>query len=174
MIGTYKYKISFERLQAVSHLLAKHYGLGAGYFLRDRIGDTDFVELGFPCSYDNFLDCFKSERVFINKDSKIKNKKFDLPNTPENSLVIDAIWLIINICTRENFVTEKPKELEDAIPSEEDFDCDDDFQEFMIMNGGDLLCNFYEDAAFKDLLELYIYHKQKARLKDYPTQLTIK
>lgn len=186
----YKYSIEIDRLKAIAPLIEKHFGLGIGYFTQKRKEDTPYVEIDFPCSYEDFKSCFKSEREFINKDGKTKQKKCDLPDIPENALVIDAIWLMMSVCCVENWEKEMPEEFGQYMPSFTElcniFDEDpktlkeltDDMQEYLYMNYNDWLTQFYEVKAKKDLLELYIYHirkiKEKSLQNDTPTQLTIK
>lgn len=175
MAGDYTYKIHIDRLDAVGQLLADHYGLGISFFARDWDKENDFIELDFPCSDEDFLSCFKSEREFINKKGELKLKKSDLPNTPENKEVIDAIWLMVNVCTREDLIKEQPVELLDYVRmNTPKFDDDEDYQSFMELNYSDFLCDFYERESRKDLLELYIYHKCKHYLKDESSEITIK
>jgi hypothetical protein len=177
MVNDYTYRISFDRLIAVEELLATHYGLGVVYFARHGERGEDYVELEFPCSYEDFLSCFKSEREFINTNGKKILKKIDLPNTPENALIIDAIWLMTIICSRIDWDEEMPDEYIDysnSLFSKEDFDSHDELEEFLSFNWNEWLDQFYNAKARKDLLELYIYHIKKPKQRDLPTQLTIK
>ena len=177
MAGEYKDRFDIDRLNAVAELLAEHYGLGIAYFTRNGEIVGDEVELEFPCSHEDFLSCFKSEREFINKNGQEIKKKTDLPNIPENALIIDAIWLIMSVCCLDDLFTEMPDEFSQYVTSiignEWDED-DDEFQEFLGYNWDDWLDKFYDVKARKDLLELYLYHKRKPKGKDDSTGLTIK
>lgn len=178
MAEDYKYKIHIDRFNAVAQLLADHYGLGITYFARHgniEVGG-DHIEIEFPCSYEDFVSCFKSERKFTNAEGKTKQKKSDLPNTPENALAIDAIWLIMSVCCLESWGEEMPDEFLQYLNSfvEPEWEDDDAIQDYLADNHEEWLDQFYDEKARKDLLELYLYHKRKPKGKDDPSQLTIK
>lgn len=179
MTGEYTYPIKYDRLRAVSELLATHYGLGITYLARQGKREDDYVDLEFPCSYEDFISCFKSERKFINKNGNHILKRCDLPNTPENALVIDAIWLIMSVCCIEDWGCEMPDDFTDYMNSFVSREWDEDeIQDFLAENYDQWLDEFYDVKARKDLLELYLYHQQTLKQIreqiDSPTQLTIK
>lgn len=176
MAGEYSDRFNIDRLNAVAPLLADHYGLGITYFARHGRLVEDEIELEFPCSYEDFLACFKSERKFINQNGEEKIKKSDLPNAPENKTIIDAIWLIMSVCCLENWEKEMPDEFADYMPVivEEEWESEEEIQDFLWANYYGWLDEFYDAKARKDLLELYLYSKRKPKGKDDPTALTIK
>ena len=177
MAGEYTDRFDINRLNAVAQLLADHYGLGIAYFARNgSIIDNEYVEIEFPCSYEDFLSCFKSEREFINTKGNKVLKKTDLPNIPENALIIDAIWLIMSVCSMESWDDEMPDEFLQYMNSfvSPEWDDEEAIQDFLADNHDEWLDEFYDIKTRKDLLELYLYHKRKPKENGDPTGLTIK
>lgn len=161
--------ISLERMAAIQDLLAKHYRLGAMYFADAYDRETERFELDFPCTYDELKGCIGKKGI------QYQSGEEQITSLADNQTFVDALWVMMSVC--------QLPEQDDSIPAT--------FKEYWdkqiegIKNdGSDEYCSMLWDIELesietfftmklqKDLLKLYIYHKEKP--KDIPTELTIK
>ena len=161
--------ISLERMAAIQDLLAKHYRLGAMYFASDYNKETEQFELDFPCTYDELKDCIRKKGI------QYQSGEEQITSLADNQTFVDTLWIMMSVC--------QLPEQDDTVP--------DTFREYwqrqiegIEKDGSDEYISMLWDIELrsietyftmrlqKDLLKLYIYHKEKP--KDIPTGLTIK
>ena len=161
--------ISLERMAAIQDLLAKHYRLGAMYFADTYNKETERFELDFPCTYDELKECIGKKGV------QYQSGEEQIISLADNEQFVDALWVMMSVC--------QLPEQDDTVP--------DTFIKYWHRqiegiedNGSDEYISMLWDIELrsietyftmrlqKDLLKLYIYHKEKP--KDIPTELTIK
>lgn len=161
--------ISLDRMAAIQDLLAKHYRLGAMYFADTYNGETEQFALDFPCTYDELKGCISKKGVehLAGEESII--------SLADNQTFVDTLWVMMSVCQlpqQEDTVPDTFREYwHRQIEGIED-DGSEEYQDMMNDLLNDSIETYFTRRLQKDLLKLYIYHKEKP--KDIPTELTIK
>ncbi len=163
------YSISLERMEEIHPLLEKHYRLGTGYFKSFYNKDTERIEMDFPCSFDELVGLIREGGVTYHSGDE------QISGLADNPVFVTALWVMMSVC-------QLPRQ-DDAVPATfseywrkqtEGITGDDseDYQDMMNCLLNESIETFFETRLRKDLLKLYIHHKEKPQ--DIPTELTIK
>lgn len=163
------YSISLERMDEIRPLLEKHYRLGTGYFTHYYNKDTGQIEMDFPCSYDELVSRIREGGVTYHSGDE------QISALADNPVFVTALWVMMSVCQKPQQDDSIPRTFAEYWKRETDGIEDDDSDEYQ--EGMNCLLNesveaFFEMRLRKDLLKLYIYHKEKPQ--DIPTELTIK
>lgn len=161
--------ISLDRMEAIQDLLEKHYRLGAMYFASDYNKETGQFELDFPCTYDELKECI------IKKGVLHQSGEEQITSLADNQQFVDALWVMMSVCQlpeRDDSIPATFKEYWQKQTAGIEGDDSDEYQDMMNDLLNESIETFFEKRLQKDLLKLYIYHKEKP--KDIPTELTIR
>ena len=93
----------------------------------------------------------------------------------DNQQFVDALWVMMSVCQlpeRDDSIPATFKEYWQKQTAGIEGDDSDEYQDMMNDLLNESIETFFEKRLQKDLLKLYIYHKEKP--KDIPTGLTIK
>lgn len=161
--------ISLKRMAAIKDLLAKHYRLGAMYFANNYNRETEQFELDFPCPYDELKECIRKKGV------QYQSGEEQIISLADNEQFVDALWVMMSVCQlpqQDDTVPDTFREYwQRQIEGIED-DGSEEYQDYINDLLNDSIETYFTMRLQKDLLKLYIYHKEKP--KDIPTELTIK
>ena len=156
-------------MAAIQDLLAKHYRLGAMYFADAYDRETERFELDFPCPYDELKECIGKKGV------QYQSGEEQITSLADNQTFVDALWVMMSVCQlpqQDDTIPDTFREYwQRQIEGIED-DGSEEYQDMMNDLLNDNIETFFTMRLQKDLLKLYIYHKEKP--KDIPTGLTIK
>ena len=161
--------ISLDRMAAIQDLLAKHYRLGAMYFADAYNRETEQFELDFPCTYDELKDCIRKKGI------QYQSGEEQITSLADNQTFADALWVMMSVCQlpqQDDTVPDTFREYWQRQTEGTEDDGSDEYQDYMNDLLNDSIETFFTMRLQKDLLKLYIYHKEKP--KDIPTGLTIK
>lgn len=161
--------ISLDRMAAIQDLLAKHYRLGAMYFANNYNRETEQFELDFPCPYDELKDCIRKKGV------QYQSGEEQITSLADNQTFVDALWVMMSVCQlpqQDDTVPDTFREYWHRQIEGIEKDGSDECQDMMADLLNDSIETYFTRRLQKDLLKLYIYHKEKP--KDIPTGLTIK
>ena len=161
--------ISLDRMAAIQDLLAKHYRLGAMYFADAYDRETERFELDFPCPYDELKECIGKKGV------QYQSGEEQIISLADNEQFVDALWVMMSVCQlpqQDDTIPDTFREYwQRQIEGIED-DGSDEYYGYISDLFNDSIETYFTRRLQKDLLKLYIYHKEKP--KDIPTGLTIK
>lgn len=161
--------ISLDRMCAVQDLLAKHYRLGVKHFAQYYDRETDQIKLDFPCTYEELKECIRKKGV------QYQSGEEQITRLADNRQFVDALWVMMSVCQapeRDDSIPATFREYWQKRTDGIEGDGSEEFQEEMNDLLNESIETFFEMRLQKDLLKLYIYHKEKP--KDIPTGLTIK
>lgn len=161
--------ISFDRMEAIQDLLAKHYRLGAMYFANYYNKKKEQFELDFPCTYEELKECIRKKGI------QYQSGEEQITSLADNQQFVDALWVIMSVCQlpeRDDSIPATFREYWQKRTDEIEDDGSEEYQDYMNDLLNESIETFFETQAMKDLLKLYIYHKEKPQ--DIPTELTIK
>lgn len=161
--------ISLDRMAAIQDLLEKHYRLGAMYFASDYNKETEQFELDFPCTYDELKECIRKKGV------QYQSGEEQITSLADNQQFVDALWVMMSVCQlpeRDDSIPATFKEYWQKQTAGIEDDGSEEYHDMMNDLLNESIETFFEKRLLKDLLKLYIYHKEKP--KDIPTELTIK
>ena len=161
--------ISLDRMAAIQDLLAKHYRLGVKHFAQYYDRETDQFKLDFPCPYDELKECIRKKGV------QYQSGEEQITSLADNQQFVDALWVMMSVCQlpeRDDSIPATFKEYWQKQIADIEGDDSDEYHDMMNDLLNESIETFFEKRLLKDLLKLYIYHKEKP--KDIPTELTIK
>ena len=161
--------ISLDRMAAIQDLLAKHYRLGAMYFASDYNKETEQFALDFPCTYDELKGCIRKKGI------QYQSGEEQITGLADNQTFVDALWVMMSVCQLPQQDDSIPATFREYWHRQTEGIAGDGSEAYqMDMNYllDESIETFFEARTRKDLLKLYIYHKEKP--KDIPTGLTIK
>lgn len=161
--------ISLDRMAAIQDLLAKHYRLGAMYFADTYNKETERFELDFPCTYDELKECIGKKGV------QYQSGEEQITSLADNQTFADALWVMMSVCQlpqQDDTVPDTFREYWHRQVEGIEDDKSDEYCDYMNDLLNDSIETYFTMRLQKDLLKLYIYHKEKP--KDIPTGLTIK
>lgn len=161
--------ISLDRMAAIQDLLAKHYRLGAMYFADAYNKETEQFELDFPCTYDELKECIGKKGV------QYQSGEEQITSLADNQTFADALWVMMSVCQlpqQDDTVPDTFREYWHRQVEGIEDDKSDEYCDYMNDLLNDSIETYFTMRLQKDLLKLYIYHKEKP--KDIPTGLTIK